>query len=237
MGRERESYTLHLGNWYNRELRELGKMLIAYADGKHPQAFDSDYDLIADFNPNSGNVYLWSEDWSACLLYREYTKENANAPTEELYPIYNSPYEGREGDWEELSDEFFDMHKEDKEWFLTLPEFDSASFSKVVGAGSPDELEDAWPLIAEFYNKEQDSFEHKELINAIEADWDKYSEYLQQDIYDFMEYNSIDDSFPHLIVKSDEEDEEAEEKTEDETNTESGGQSSDSTGEHDEDSI
>jgi len=37
-----------------------------------------------------------------------------------LYSFYSSPYEGKEGSFEDLLDEYKDMNKEDKEWFLDI---------------------------------------------------------------------------------------------------------------------
>lgn len=210
MRRERE-YTLNLGSWCMGDLRELGNMLIAYADRKHGSSFDDSDSMVADYNPNSGNVYLWSEDWPASLLYREYTRENACAPTKELYPIYSTPYKGDEGEWSELCDMFFDLHHEDQEWFLELDDddFDNERLCGVVKEARPSDIEDAWERLTNYFTKRPQD-EIIEFISAASEDWSRLSTDLQEQILEFVEQEDLASSFPSLILSPEEEEEEEE---------------------------
>ncbi len=40
----------------------------------------------------------------------------------ELFSFYSSPYEGKEGSFDELLEEYKEMHPEDQEWFQQIAE-------------------------------------------------------------------------------------------------------------------
>ena len=76
------------------------------------------YGLPSDFwnegvkiamNMNSGYVFLTNEDYQVAMLEGD-----------ELVSFYNSPYAGIEGTFEELKEEYQEMHPRDKEWFVEL---------------------------------------------------------------------------------------------------------------------
>jgi hypothetical protein len=234
-GRERESYTLELGKWCMWDLRELGELLIAYANNNHPRnGFDESSSMVADYNPNSGNVFLWSEDWSGSLLYREYTRENACAPTKEAYAHYSSPYRGDEGDWGELCGMFFGLHPEDQEWFFTLPEYDHGVFCKEVEAATVGELEEAWDQLYEYAENNYDSNDMTDFIQALSPQWGELSDSIKDNICDWIQYNRLETEFPLLTRPTEQEEEDIEEE-ENESNT--GEQSADSTTEPSEDCV
>lgn len=58
-------------------------------------------------NQNSGNVFLTNSEFQVAML----------ADNGTLYSFYSSPYEGKEGSFEDLLTEYNDMHHEDQEWF------------------------------------------------------------------------------------------------------------------------
>lgn len=62
-------------------------------------------------NQNSGNVFLTNEEF-----------EVAMESDGKLYSFYTSPYDGKEGSFEDLLAEYADMHAEDQEWFKELAE-------------------------------------------------------------------------------------------------------------------
>lgn len=63
------------------------------------------------FNQNSGNVFLTNEDFDVAMEIEG-----------KLYSFYTSPYEGKEGSFEDLLLEFPNMHEEDQQWFKELAE-------------------------------------------------------------------------------------------------------------------
>ena len=73
----------------------------------------SDFDregIKVGFNKNSGNVFLTNAEYQVAMV-----DDEGN-----LYSFYSSPYEGKEGSYEDLKEEYDDMHPEDQEWFDDL---------------------------------------------------------------------------------------------------------------------
>ena len=68
------------------------------------------------FNMNSGYVFLTNSDYQVAMCT---TNEQDQL---ELYSFYTSPYEGKEGSFDELLEEYKEMHLEDQLWFLEIAE-------------------------------------------------------------------------------------------------------------------
>ena len=101
-------YTEDLAKFGFRELDEAGNLLKAIKKGL-PSDFD-DQGIKVGFNMNSGNVFLINEEYQVAFVDDQGS----------LYSFYSSPYEGKEGSFEDLKEKFNDMHNEDQEWFQDL---------------------------------------------------------------------------------------------------------------------
>ncbi len=88
-----------------RERRMVMEILKAWDEGGLPDDFAESGVKFA-FNRNSGNVFLVNEDLDVAMMNGD-----------ELESFYTSPYEGKEGFFSDLMDEYADMHREDQEWF------------------------------------------------------------------------------------------------------------------------
>lgn len=97
-----------------REINILQKLLKAYCENGTPDEFTSD-GLTFEFNQNSGVVFLTNDDYQVLVL-------GGTDEAPELEMFYSSPYEGIEGTFEELEEEFINMHPEDQEWFNEIRE-------------------------------------------------------------------------------------------------------------------
>jgi hypothetical protein len=104
-------YTEDLAEFGTRELKEAGKLLTAIGRGL-PDDFYQD-GIKVGFNKNSGYVFLTNSDYQAALVDDD----------GELYSFYSTPYEGREGSYQELMEEYEDMHPEDQEYMKDLKQF------------------------------------------------------------------------------------------------------------------
>jgi hypothetical protein len=105
-------YTEDLSKFGLRELKEAGKLLTAIGKGLPNDFYDDG--IRVGFNSYSGYVFLVNSDYQACMLDDE---------TGELYSHYSTPYEGREGSYEELMNEYEDMHEEDKRYMDDLKQY------------------------------------------------------------------------------------------------------------------
>ena len=101
-------YTEDLAKFGFRELDEAGNLLKAIQKGL-PSDFDCE-GIKVGFNMISGNVFLTNADYQVAMVDNEGN----------LYSFYSSPYEGKEGSYEDLKEEYDDMHPEDQEWFDDL---------------------------------------------------------------------------------------------------------------------
>jgi hypothetical protein len=99
------STTTNLADFGYREIKMARDLLDALVNNGLPDDFSND-GVVLMMNQNSGNVFLTNEEF-----------EVAMESDGKLYSFYTSPYEGREGSFEDLLAEFDDMHEEDKEWF------------------------------------------------------------------------------------------------------------------------
>ena len=101
-------YTEDLAKFGFRELDIAGDLLKAIKKGL-PSDFDRE-GIKVGFNMNSGNVFLTNADYQVAMVDDQGY----------LYSFYSSPYEGKEGSYEDLKEEYDDMHPEDQEWFDDL---------------------------------------------------------------------------------------------------------------------
>ena len=97
--------TTNLAQFGNRELVEVRDLLDAMLNSGLPSDFYEDA-VQPMFNMNSGHVFLTNSDYQVCMLNGD-----------KLESFYSSPYAGLEGFYDDLKEEYEDMHEEDKEWF------------------------------------------------------------------------------------------------------------------------
>ena len=100
--------TTDLTDFGYRERKMAQELLEAWNNGDLPEDFYDDKVEIM-MNKNSGNVFLTNSDYQVAMINDG-----------KLESFYNSPYNGLEGFFNELLDEYSDMHEEDKEWFEEL---------------------------------------------------------------------------------------------------------------------
>ena len=100
--------TTDLKDFGYRERKMAQELLEAWNNDGLPEDFYDDGVEIM-MNQNSGNVFLTNSDYQVAMINDG-----------KLESFYNSPYEGHEGFFNELLDEYSDMHEEDKEWFEEL---------------------------------------------------------------------------------------------------------------------
>ena len=98
-----------------------------------PQTFTEDQVQVM-FNMNSGNVFLTNEDYETVML---------NPDTDKLEMFYNSPYNGLEGFFDDLLEEYPTMHEEDKEWFKAIAEHVDRLEELPIDSEGPEENEQA----------------------------------------------------------------------------------------------
>lgn len=106
------STTTNLADFGAREKETAEHLLKAMRVSGLPADFNDD-GVEVMFNTMSGNVFLTNSDFQVAMLVDE---ENSD----ELASFYNSPYEGKEGFFSDLKDEYKEMHPEDQEWFRQL---------------------------------------------------------------------------------------------------------------------
>lgn len=99
--------TTNLAEFGYRELDMAGDLLKAIKNGL-PVDFN-DNDITVMFNKNSGMVFLTNSDYQVAILNDD-----------ELVSFYSTPYGGLEGTFEELAEEYNDMHDEDKEYMRDI---------------------------------------------------------------------------------------------------------------------
>jgi len=104
------STTTNLADFAYREIKMARDLLDAWVNNGLPEDFEQN-GVTVMMNMNSGNVFLTNDEFQVAMLNGD-----------ELESFYTSPYEGREGFFDDLLDEYEDMHKEDKEWFRDIAE-------------------------------------------------------------------------------------------------------------------
>lgn len=97
--------TTDLSKFGYRELEMQKELLDSMKNDGLPEDFNDD-EVQVMFNQNSGYVFLTNSDMQVAMI-------NEN----KLESWYSSPYEGREGFFNELLEQYEDMHSEDQEWF------------------------------------------------------------------------------------------------------------------------
>jgi hypothetical protein len=102
--------TTNLSNFGFREIKMARDLLSAWVDQGLPDDF-VDEEVAIMMNQNSGNVFLTNAEYQVAMLRAEHIES-----------FYTSPYEGREGFFDELVEVYADMHHEDQEWFKDLAE-------------------------------------------------------------------------------------------------------------------
>lgn len=105
-----DSYTEDMGDILScaRERRMAMQILQAWDSDGLPRDFHDGGVKLA-FNRNSGNVFLVNEDYQVAMMNGDF-----------LESFYTSPYEGKEGFFSDLLEEYPDMHREDREWFREI---------------------------------------------------------------------------------------------------------------------
>lgn len=107
------SYTEKLEDFGYREQDIAKDLFTAWKKNGLPKDFENDGVKIA-FNSNSGNVFLTNSEYQVAMVKED--KENNLF----LYSFYTSPHDGVEGSFEEILEQFEDLHPEDQEWFETV---------------------------------------------------------------------------------------------------------------------
>lgn len=100
--------TTDLSKFGTRELAEVRNLLDAMLDQGLPDDFYNS-EVAPMFNQSSGYVFLINSEYQAAMM-------NGG----KLESFYNSPYEGLEGFYDDLKEQYEDMCEEDKEWFRSL---------------------------------------------------------------------------------------------------------------------
>jgi len=108
-----KTYTEDLADFGFREQEEAKDLFQAWRESGLPIDFENNGVKIA-FNMNSGYVFLTNSEYQVAMCE---TNDNGKL---ELFSFYSSPYEGKEGSFDELLEEYNDMHPEDQEWFQQI---------------------------------------------------------------------------------------------------------------------
>ena len=113
MANSQKTYTEDLADFGYREQEEAKNLFQAWRESGLPVDFYNSGVKIG-FNINSAYVILTNSDYQVAMCT---TNEQDQL---ELYSFYTSPYEGKEGSFDELLEEYEDMHPEDQEWFQEI---------------------------------------------------------------------------------------------------------------------
>ena len=113
MANLQKTYTEDLADFGYREQREAQNLFEAWKSNGLPVDFWNNGVKIG-FNMNSGYVFLTNSDYQVAMST---TNEQAQL---ELYSFYTSPYEGKEGSFDDLLEEYKEMHPEYQEWFQEI---------------------------------------------------------------------------------------------------------------------
>lgn len=100
--------TTNLAEFGNREKKMAADLLNAMQKQGLPADFyDSEVTIM--MNKNSGNVFLTNSECQVAMMNGD-----------KLESFYSTPYEGREGFYDDLMQEYKDMNKEDKEYMREI---------------------------------------------------------------------------------------------------------------------
>jgi len=108
-----KTYTEDLADFGFREQEEAKDLFQAWRESGLPIDFENNGVKIA-FNMNSGYVFLTNSEYQVAMCI-----EGENNKLE-LQSFYSSPYEGREGFFDELLEEYKDMCWQSQEWFQDI---------------------------------------------------------------------------------------------------------------------
>jgi len=103
-------YTENLSEFGFIELIEAGKLLSAIKNG-FPLDFSKENVKIG-FNKDFGSVFLTNENYEVCMV-----DDDGN-----LFSYYTTPYQGLEGSFEELMEEYEEMHVDDQAYMQNIKE-------------------------------------------------------------------------------------------------------------------
>ena len=102
--------TTNLAEFGYRELALAGEILTAYADRKDACPYFTGEGVQLMMNTHSGNVFLTDEDCNVLMM-------NGN----KLEGFYSNPYEGHEGFFEDLLNDWNEnWHEEDSDYLVRL---------------------------------------------------------------------------------------------------------------------
>jgi len=104
-------YTENLADFGYIEQDEAKDIFEAWKLNGLPKDFENDGVRLA-FNMNSGYVFLTNNECQVAMC----------GDDKKLYSFYTSPYQGIEGSFEDLIDEYENMHPEDQEWLRNIAE-------------------------------------------------------------------------------------------------------------------
>ena len=103
MANSQKTYTEDLADFGYREQREAQDLFEAWKSNGLPVDFENNGVRIA-FNMNSGYVFLTNSEYQVAMC------ETNEQDQLELYSFYTSPYEGKEGSFDELLEDYKDMN-------------------------------------------------------------------------------------------------------------------------------
>jgi hypothetical protein len=105
-----DAYTENLADFGSRERHLLQELLSAWNAQGLPDDFSDDRVRPA-MNMNSGFVFLVNDDFQVAMMNGD-----------KLESFYTTPYNGNEGFFDELIEEFADMHREDQDYMRQIAE-------------------------------------------------------------------------------------------------------------------
>jgi len=102
--------TTNLSEFGNREREEAGRLLLAYSKNRNVCPYFENNGVQVMMNTISGFVFLTDDNYNVLMMNGD-----------NLEGFYHSPYEGHEGFFEDLVDNWNeDWHEEDSEWLYDL---------------------------------------------------------------------------------------------------------------------
>lgn len=102
--------TTDLAMFGTREIAMVRDLLDSWMTQGLPSDFTQDA-VVPMMNQNSGCVFLTNSEYEVAMINGD-----------KLESFYTSPYEGKEGFFDDMVGEYEDMHHEDQEWMRDLAE-------------------------------------------------------------------------------------------------------------------
>ena len=103
-------YTENFADFGARERRMLSEIMRAWDSSGLPTDFSNE-NVRPAMNRNSGFVFLTNEDFQVAMMNGD-----------KLESFYTTPYNGNEGFFDELVEEYEDMHPEDQRYLREIAE-------------------------------------------------------------------------------------------------------------------